>query len=533
MTDRDWELYHSPTNPEGYLPGKEPFTTTVYKPPVHGGGAAEVANRLWGTGQGFRARGEAAQNRYAPQTYYDAADYAREQAQAGRGQALVAAQGFRDVYGTGQGQLDYLNQVQRGQAGPSLAELQMQQGSEDAMRAMLAASQSGAGWNPAAQAQAMRYGQGIQRQNLRDTAQLRAAEQMQARSLYGQQLAQQAGALGAWGEAGRGVQGLDQAQQGLDIGRSQFATQQAMEQKRLNDAMTLGMAGYETQMYGESLRPYESELEAQIARDQMIADQVAAEHAARAQAYSAQQERAGRREASLVGGIAAGGAAGLKLLSDARSKEDLQRADARIAQLEEALASASDQLFEQTGGGNRYAALREGQGARQASRYSPRVDVEVGPATVETAPRKPQAQLSYGPVKMEPQVELQYGPGRSRYLPEHPPPAPPPTPASATVPPPPLPQGAAPALGATTPVSFRYTPEAQGRYGPAMAPRGNRYGVVAQELAQTPAGAQAVVQAPDGTLAIDPAQLAVLDAMAVGDQERRLRELERRYGRRA
>jgi hypothetical protein len=150
--------------------------------------------------------------------------------------------------------------------------------------------------------------------------------------------------------------------------------------------------------------------------------------------------------------------------------------------------------------------------------------------------------LRTDPVRVEPQVELEYGPGQSRYAPA---PSPPPPQPAAAVPYPaptysqpdysdePVPYQAplaSRALGGTTPVSFRYTAPAQSRYGPA-APPGQRYGVIAQQLAQTPAGAQAVVRAPDGTLAIDPAQLAIIDAMATGDQERRLRYLERqRYG---
>ena len=79
------------------------------------------------------------------------------------------------------------------------------------------------------------------------------------------------------------------------------------------------------------------------------------------------------------------------------------------------------------------------------------------------------------------------------------------------------------AVNALRPVSYEYKPDFQ-QYG-----QGRQVGVLAQDLQQTPAGAQAVVPGPQGMLAVDPGKASTLALAASSNQEHRLRELEDIY----
>lgn len=101
-----------------------------------------------------------------------------------------------------------LDATQRAAAGgaPSVAQAQQQAGLEAALRGQMAASQSGPGFNPAAQVAASNNAAQMQRQAVNDAAQLRAAEMAQARGEVSGLLNSRAA--------------LSQAQQGLDLQRS-------------------------------------------------------------------------------------------------------------------------------------------------------------------------------------------------------------------------------------------------------------------------------------------------------------------------
>jgi hypothetical protein len=74
---------------------------------------------------------------------------------------------------------------------------------------------------------------------------------------------------------------------------------------------------------------------------------------------------------------------------------------------------------------------------------------------------------------------------------------------------------------------YQYTPDAQQRLG---QPAGEQYGPMAQDLAKTQLGASAVRQTPEG-LAVDTGRLGLIAAGLLGQQEERLRKLERKGGR--
>lgn len=82
------------------------------------------------------------------------------------------------------------------------------------------------------------------------------------------------------------------------------------------------------------------------------------------------------------------------------------------------------------------------------------------------------------------------------------------------------------AVNALQPISYEYKPEFK-QYG-----QGRQFGISAQQLASTPAGARAVVPGPKGMLAVDPGKASTLALAATASQEHRLRALEDEYKRR-
>lgn len=81
------------------------------------------------------------------------------------------------------------------------------------------------------------------------------------------------------------------------------------------------------------------------------------------------------------------------------------------------------------------------------------------------------------------------------------------------------------AVARTKPVAFRYRPEVEGAPG---APPGPHVGILAQDLERSPAGRTVVRRDPaTGLRQVDVGGLAALLTAHQGDQERRLRKLER------
>lgn len=169
------------------------------------------------------------------QAYLDARQNGADQANAAaayvaqRGQinpqAVTGSLGSQqNVGGWMQRNADYLDQVQRGTAGPSAAQAQFVSARDQNIAALLAASQSGS-YDPGRQALAMRGAEGQFRGTAQDSAVLRAQEQQAAMNMYSSQL----------GAMGQNQASITQGQQGL---YSSFADQQ-----RANDQAALAWSG--------------------------------------------------------------------------------------------------------------------------------------------------------------------------------------------------------------------------------------------------------------------------------------------------
>lgn len=215
-------------------------------------------------------------------------DFIQQLQQFGLGQQQTAAQEqAQQVRGQQMGLVDDLQAQARGE-GPSLAQMQLQQATDRGVSqaAGMAASQRGV--NPALAARLAQQGQAqIQQEAARDSAMIRAQEQLSAQ----QQLAQQLGQV-------RGQDfGVSEAERA-----ERAAAQQAASGLRQQD---IGVA--------------DSDRQARIALDQLGVQQATGMAGAQAQAY---EGAAQRRQGMLSGGAEALGA--LAMLSDENKKENVQ-----------------------------------------------------------------------------------------------------------------------------------------------------------------------------------------------------------------
>jgi len=270
--------------------------------------------------QQYGAQGQAAQRRDAP---------TMQAAQLGQAQTYGGAQiagGPQGQARAGQGALIQALQQRAGGQAPSLAEMQLRQGQEGALRSSRALAASNPSVAPGlAQRQAQRTGENINLQTNQQAAQLRAQEQQQAEMALGGVLGQvrgqdiglagqQAGLTQQAGLAGAGAMNQFALQQGAFGQQAGMQNQQAMlQQQQMNDQMT---------QYFESLgySKDQAQMAAQMQLQQMNADQKTSENALQAQIIEA---NINRQQAAQGGMMAAAGNL-VTMISDVRAKEKIK-----------------------------------------------------------------------------------------------------------------------------------------------------------------------------------------------------------------
>lgn len=162
------------------------------------------------------------------------------------------------AYGEGQQQLDVLRQAQSG-AAPSVAQLQMREGLDEAQKAQMSAAISG-GFNPASQVRAAEQGAALSRAANRDAAQLRAQEIAQARGETSAMIgAQQGAAQGLYGITS-GERGLSQQDQSLALQGGELGLR----------GLQTGIQGTEAAARGQEIGMRGAEIYAGAERDQAM-----------------------------------------------------------------------------------------------------------------------------------------------------------------------------------------------------------------------------------------------------------------------
>ena len=73
---------------------------------------------------------------------------------------------------------------------------------------------------------------------------------------------------------------------------------------------------------------------------------------------------------------------------------------------------------------------------------------------------------------------------------------------------------------------YQYRPDARARLGAEMAPEGDRYGIMAQDLEATPLGRRMVTELPDGTKAVDQKAATTGSLALIGRLGERIDALE-------
>jgi len=159
--------------------------------------------------------------------------------------AIAAGQGqLQGQLGQGQEQLDYLRAVQRGEAGPSLAEQMSNRLLGEQVQNQMAMAKSGSSFSPGAQRQATMAGSNMADAQRQQVSEMRAREQLQAQQLVGSMLGQQQAGVQNAAQFGLGGQqtaaqfGLQGAGQG-----AQFGLQGAGQIGQLGTQGTQALAG--------------------------------------------------------------------------------------------------------------------------------------------------------------------------------------------------------------------------------------------------------------------------------------------------
>lgn len=270
-------------SPEAYRPGQVTFDKSAFN---------SQADQLRFQ-QAFQAQAAAAKNRSAPQM---------GAAQLGPAAMTSAATIDQDPQGEFRSQqmglVDQLNQAAAGQ-GPSLATLQMQQNTDDAIKSAMAIAASGRGGSAGGRLKgAMDQASMMQQQGARDSAALRVQEQLAARDQLNSVLAQGRGQdIGlATDQAGLMQQsmlanqdatntfGLQQGQ--FDQGANQANLSATLQQTGMNDQMGqfYQQLGYQTNrdMYGDQQRASELDLQRLLEMERLKQAGIASSNAAKA-----------------------------------------------------------------------------------------------------------------------------------------------------------------------------------------------------------------------------------------------------------
>jgi hypothetical protein len=239
-----------------YTLGNDPnwlanFSTGQSGVAQQGQNLVQGAQNVGAQGAGLMQQGQAAQYRQGPETAYNPAVGALQ------GQSM---QGGQAQYGLA-GQLAGLANAPQG---PSAAQAQLQQGTNDALNSQLALARSGSGFGESsnAMAGAAQNSAGIQAANANQSAMLRAQEDASAR-------ARQAQLLGMSGEQLEQGRAADLALAQQQIGQGQFGTQANLAQQQANDALLGQMTGYGLQAQNMGLAGQAQGISAQNQANQL------------------------------------------------------------------------------------------------------------------------------------------------------------------------------------------------------------------------------------------------------------------------
>ena len=265
-------------------------------------------------------------------------------------------------------QRQHMQAVAAGQAGPSLAELQLRQGQETAAANAMGAALTGRG-GPGVQIAAMRAGGAASMQANQQAAQQRAAEQLAAEQQVGTLLGQeQAGAAGLGGLTASQA-GLEQGWQGQAI-----TAQQANQEAALANAAAAQAAQQANQeAYLAAMGTEAGTYEASLAANTGIA-----------QSNLEQAGAADRWGKDALKGAVSGLGGAMMMMSDERSKQRVEELNAENATLRGALEAAA------TGRGPEVDAMR----AARPSAYEYTPDAYSG--EYPGAPRSPRPAAAPG-----------------------------------------------------------------------------------------------------------------------------------------
>lgn len=447
-------------------------------------GADEAAAKAWETGDYAAGQGMQAaalgQNAYAGGSNLLAQRTGDAQRFNERGAVLGDYWNQNQSLGAQNQTLGQLSGLEA-QQGPSAAQAQLQQGTNQAMAGQLALARSGRGFggNAAMTGQAGRNLAGIEANQANAAASLRAQED----AAWRQRQAANLGNVGAQQGQMASQQG-QQAQADLNAKYQNQAQNDAMVQNMLGMGQQayLGGAGLGMQGYGSAIQGAQASNAAQNTamgiRSQEMAGGMAQNDAnlrqwAAKSGYDLAQAQQNQQTAGQVAaGIATFGAA----LSDVRAKtnivpdDEAGRAFARGPSVDSEAGKL--EAWARDNGLESYANFTRGQRSP-----APREDVR------EWRPEHEDARVGGTAV-----------PARAQFDRE--------------------------ALDAVSsaPGSFY---EYQDPSAPGASP-GQHYGPMAQDLAKTPAGASAVIQQPDGKLGVDTGRLALVNTGALSAQQKEL-----------
>lgn len=161
------------------------------------------------------------------------------------------SEGFRNLGRAGQsltGMVEegkYLQQVARGEAGPSVAEAQLARGRDDSIENAMAVAASGPGgrFSPAAQRAATTQAARSQQAFAQGQGELRAQEQATAQQMLGQNLQSQVSGANALAGSAFGQQAYDLQGQQLEAGRADTTADQTFRQRQIDDQTALQLFG--------------------------------------------------------------------------------------------------------------------------------------------------------------------------------------------------------------------------------------------------------------------------------------------------
>lgn len=356
-------------------------------------GADEAANRALATGQGAQGAGE----NLLALGLQNSQDAMGRGAMYGNWGAQNNALGSARAYGMSLAALER-------QQGPSAAQAQLQQGTNQAMGSQIALARSGRGFGGGAGAAGLAQGNlaGLQANQANQAAMLRSQEEAARRQ---RQAANLVGAAGI-------QQGIGQQygqQQGTDL-NAYYQNQQQ------NDQAALGWAGYGSDAYtsGVGLNFAGQDLANNVRGQELNAGMQLDDRYLRAWAAANGQDVAGRQEDRAdrqeTAGYIGAGAAALAQLSDVRAKKNIERSDkpaldfARAGSMVTPKAPDTDAL-DAVAASPGYGYMYEdpsAPGAKPGQQYGPMAqELAATPAGSTAVVEQPDGQLGVDPARLQ------------------------------------------------------------------------------------------------------------------------------------